>query len=231
MGLFKRKEEPTKKPPIDETTDGVQRFFDGYFSELRDRGRAQFEKTLEENSIGFKKDLDGVIAKAQVELKEHIAQQLEEQFMENNRTLKAAQDTALQTLNHSTETLQQQHQELSVALQKNVANHQAVLNSAFEENRAEIAALKQAHDAAIASLMESVQALEQQHQQLGAQLQKNVVEQETMLVDAFEQNMAQIIEHYLLGALGDQYDLKAQLPSIIKQMEVNKQAIVDDMKL
>lgn len=52
-----------------------------------------------------------------------------------------------------------------------------------------------------------------------------------MLVDAFEQNMAQIIEHYLLGALGDQYDLKAQLPSIIKQMQDNKQAIVDDMKL
>lgn len=231
MGLFTRKPEPQKQPPIDETTDGVQRFFDGYFSELRERGRAQFDKTLQENSTSFKKDLDGVIAKANVELKEHIAQQLEAQFMENNRTLKEAQDVALQTLNHSTQTLQQQHEQLSVALQKNVANHQVVLNDAFEQNKAEIATLKQAHDAAIASLMGSVQALEQQHQQLGAQLQKNVVEQETMLVDAFEENMAQIIEHYLLGALGDQYDLKAQLPSIIKQMEANKQAIVDDMKL
>jgi hypothetical protein len=52
-----------------------------------------------------------------------------------------------------------------------------------------------------------------------------------MLVTAFESNMAQIVEHYLLGALGDQYDLKAQLPSIIKQMEANKDVIVEDMKL
>ena len=43
--------------------------------------------------------------------------------------------------------------------------------------------------------------------------------------------MAAIVERYLLGALGDQYDLKAQLPAIIKQMEENKQAIADDMKL
>ena len=43
--------------------------------------------------------------------------------------------------------------------------------------------------------------------------------------------MARIIEHYLLEALGDQYDLKAQLPAIIQQLETNKQAIVDDMKL
>jgi hypothetical protein len=43
--------------------------------------------------------------------------------------------------------------------------------------------------------------------------------------------MAQIVEHYLLGALGDQFDMKAQLPSILQQLEENKQAIVDDMKL
>jgi hypothetical protein len=57
------------------------------------------------------------------------------------------------------------------------------------------------------------------------------VKQEEALINGFESNMARIIEQYLLGALGDQYDLKAQLPSIIGQMEANKQAIVDDMKL
>lgn len=231
MGFFTHKPEPPKQPPVDEMSDGVQRFFDGYFSELRQRGREQFDKAIEAHSEQFKKDLDGVIAKANTELKEHIVQQLEAQFAENNRTLKAAQDAALETLNHSTQTLQQQHQQLSAALQQNVANHHAVLSSAFEENKAQIAELKQAHDTALQSLMASVQALEQQHQQLGAQLQKNVADQEAMLVTGFEENMAQIIEHYLLGALGDQYDLKAQLPSIIQQMEANKQIIANDMKL
>jgi len=58
-----------------------------------------------------------------------------------------------------------------------------------------------------------------------------VASQEEMLVGAFQSNMAAIVEHYLLGALGDQYDLKAQLPAIIKQMDENKKAIVDDMQL
>ena len=62
-------------------------------------------------------------------------------------------------------------------------------------------------------------------------LEANAAKQQEILAKAFEENMAQVIEHYLLGALGDQYDLKAQLPAIIKQMEENKQAIVDDMKL
>ena len=231
MGLFKRSQEQPKKPPIDETTDGVQRFFDGYFSDLRARGRATFDEALQENATQFKQDLDGAIAKANVELKQYITRQLEEEFREHNQTLQDAQSAALQTLTQSTKNLQEQHQQLSLALQKNVASHQAILTSTFEENKAEIAALQQAHTTALQSLMGSVQALEQQHRQLGVQLQKNVIQQEAMLVSTFEDNMARVIEHYLLGALGDQYDLKAQLPSIIKQMEANKQAIVDDIKL
>ncbi len=62
-------------------------------------------------------------------------------------------------------------------------------------------------------------------------LEMSINKQQTILVDAFQQNMARIIEHYLLTAVGEKYDLKAQLPSIIQQMEANKQAIVDDMKL
>lgn len=231
MGLFKRNQQPAKRPPIDETTDGVQRFFDGYFSELRARGQQQFEAAAEQHAKAFKKDLDATLAKASSSLKEHLAKQLEQQFIENNKDMKEAQATALETLNQSTKTLQQQHQQLSEALQKNVAEHQTILTDAFEENRAQVASLKQTHQAALTTLIASVQELEQQHRELAGALQKNIAEQETMLVNAFEQNMAQIIEHYLLGALGDQYDLKAQLPSIIKQMEANKQAIVDDMKL
>ena len=231
MGLFKRNQQAPKRPPIDETADGVQRFFDGYFSELRSRGQQQFEKTAEQHGEVFKKDLDATLASAGNALKEHLARQLEQQFIENNKDMKEAQDIALQTLNQSTKTLQQQHQQLSEELQKNVSEHQTILANAFEENRAQVASLKQTHEAALNSLISSVQELQQQHQQLAQKLQQNVADQETMLVTAFEQNMAQIIEHYLLGALGDQYDLKAQLPSIIKQMEASKQAIVDDMKL
>ena len=73
--------------------------------------------------------------------------------------------------------------------------------------------------------------MQEQQQQLSAMLQQGIAKQQEMMITTFEDNMAQIVEHYLLGALGDQYDMKAQLPSIIKQMEENKQAIADDMKL
>jgi hypothetical protein len=66
---------------------------------------------------------------------------------------------------------------------------------------------------------------------MAERLEANVREQESALVTAFQENMAQTIEHYLPESLGDQYDVKAQLPAIIQQMENNKQAIVDDMKL
>lgn len=231
MGLFQSKKQPKKRPPIDETSDGVQHFFDGYFAELRTRGRQQFEHSVEENEALFKKDLDATVAKANTEIKAHITKRLDEQIAENNDILQDAQEQALKSLTQSSKDLQDQHSQLNDMLQKNIADQQDALKAAFEENKAQIAAMRESQASALQWLNESAKALQEQHQQLSQTLQKNVLDQETMLVTAFEENMAQIIEHYLLGALGDQYDLKAQLPAIIHQMETNKQAIVDDMKL
>jgi len=231
MGIFQRKQQPQGKAPIDETSDGVQRFFDGYFAELKSRGRVHFEKSIEDNQVEFKKDLDATIAKANTELKAHVAQHLDNQIDENSKVLKEAQDAAFASLTQSAKALQEQHQQLSQVLQKNVTDQQAMLSGAFEENKAQIVAMKETQAQAVQWLQQSAQAMQEQHQQLTQAMQKNVASQEAMLVDAFQENMARIIEQYLLGALGDQYDLKAQLPSIIKQMETNKQDIVDDMKL
>lgn len=231
MGIFQRKQQPQAKAPIDETSDGVQRFFDGYFAELKSRGRAHFETSIQENEAAFKQDLDATIAKAESEIKEHITRHLDEQIDENGKALKEAQDAAFQSLTQSAKTLQEQHQQLSQVLQKNITDQQEMLTASFEENKTQIAAMKESQAQAVQWLQQSAQAMQEQHQQLVQTMQKNVAEQESVLIDAFEQNMAQIVEHYLLGALGDQYDLKAQLPSIIKQMEASKQDMMDDMKL
>lgn len=231
MGLFQRKQQAASKSPIDETADGVQRFFDGYFAELKSRGRIQFEKSVEENSARFKKDLNAVIAKADAELKEHIATELDEQITANNEVMKHAQEEALKSLKQSAEQFRKQHEELSEVLQKSVADHQATLATMFEESKTQIQAMQESQAAALQWLTQSAQAMQAQQEQLAQTMQQNVAKQQEVLVQAFEENMAQIVEHYLLGALGDQYDLKAQLPSIIHEMEANKQAIVDDMKL
>lgn len=251
MGLFQHKQDDSKKSPSDRLLPEEQHFFDDYFrEELRNHGRWYFEKVINENGELFKRDLQETIAKVNVELKEHITQQLdgaisqvnqelkehttkqlEDQFNEYSKSLKEAQEQALRSMTESAETLKRQHDELRTALEKNVHDQQDLLHTAFEDNKAQITSMKEAQDAALKWLNQSAQALNDQYQNIATTLQKNVVAQEDMMIESFQSNMAVIVEHYLLGALGDQYDLKAQLPAIIQQMEDNKQAIVDDMKL
>lgn len=231
MGLFQGKQKPHAKPPINETSDGVQQFFGKYFHELRVRGRVYFEDAIDEQVTQFKQDLDATITQANDELKKHIVKRLDEQFAENNRVIHDIQNTTLQSVIKSTKVLEGQHRQLLVSLQKSVANQEAAFSTMFDDSKARMAAIQQAQDTAIKTLETGVKALETQQSQLSALLQKNITVQETALVTAFEENMAQIVEHYLIEAVEEQYDLKAQLPAIIKYMEANKQAIVDDVKL
>ncbi len=258
MGLFQHKQKPQNKLSDIDAAVLEQHFLDENFrEELRNHGRWYFEKVINENGVLFKQDLDATITHISRELKEHVTQQLDAsiqqfntdlteyaktqldaQFAEYSKTAKEAQDAALQSLGHSVQALQEQHKELGNALQddvaklqKNITDQETMMSSVIQGNMARIIATKDAQDVALQTLNNSVKALEEQQQQLSTTLQKNIETQETLMINVFEENMAQIIEHYLLGALGDQYDMKAQLPSIIQQLEANKQAIVDDMKL
>lgn len=250
MGLFQNKND-SKKSSREDVIAAEEHFFDEYFrEELRNHGRWYFEKVINENGELFKRDLEETIKQVNIDLKEHVTKQLDEaiaeidkdlkehttrqlehQFEEYSKSLKQAQDDALSTVVESSKKLQEQHDELRRRLEKNVEDQQLLLHDAFEENKAQIVAMKDAQASALNWLNQSAQALHDQYQHISSTLQKNVADQQNMLVSAFEDNMTTIIEHYLLGALGDQYDLKQQLPSIIKQMEENKQAIADDMKL
>ena len=92
-------------------------------------------------------------------------------------------------------------------------------------------AMKEAQELALATLQKTAQDVEAQRLALAEALKKDVAEREAALLKVYEENMAKIVEHYVLLALGDQFDLKAQLPYIIAQMEANKQDIIEDMRL
>lgn len=251
MGLFQNKKQQT---PQQQANDEVAHLFDDAFrEELKERGRLYFERVINENAALFKQDLDATVAhintelrqhaarqlddqftqinKVNAELREHVRQQFDDQFAEFSKTTKDAQTMALDALAKSAKVIEEQHMQLSASLEKSVANQDAVIASAVEENRSHIASMNAVQQGAIESLQRSAQALEEQRQQLGALLESGIATQQAMFIDTFQKNMAKIVEHYLLEALSDQYDMKAQLPAIIKQMEENKQAIADDMKL
>jgi predicted phage tail protein len=251
VGIFQHKQHSDKKSPIVEVFENEKNFFDeGFRDEIRAHAREYFDKVIKENVILFKQDLneavaaisadlkthtieelDDTLAKVNAELKEHTLKQLDEKFATYGKEMKDAQDATLANLNKSAETLEGQYQELTTTIQKSIANQGVMINGVFEENMNRMTAMKDEQAVAIQTIKDSAKALEEQASSLGETLRKNIEEQENVVVTAFQDNMAQIVEHYLLGALGDQYDLKAQLPSIIKQMEANKDAIIGDMKL
>ena len=251
MGLFQHKQQSDQKSPIVEVFENEKNFFDESFrEEIRAHAREYFDSVIKENVVLFKKDLDeavvaisdelkthtlealdGSIAKVNTELKEHTIKQLDEKFAAYGKEMKDAQDATLNNLNKSAETLENQYQDLTTMIQKSIANQGVMINGVFEENMSRMTAMKDEQASAIQTIKDSAVSLQTQAAQLGETLKKNIEDQENVVLTAFQDNMAQIVEHYLLGALGDQFDLKAQLPLIIKQMEANKDAIIGDMKL
>lgn len=251
MGLFQHKQRSGQKSPIVEVYEDEKNFFDDSFREdIRNHARDYFEGIIKENVVIFKQDLDTVAAEISAELKshtiaqldesllkitgelrEHTMRQLDERFAVYGKEMKDAQDATVTSLAASAKVLEDQYQNLNLIIQKSIANQAIMINGVFEENMKRMNEMKNEQASALQTIKDSASSLQTQSQQIGETLQKNIATQENAILESFQGNMAQIVEHYLLGALGDQYDLKAQLPSIIKQMEANKDAIMDDMKL
>jgi hypothetical protein len=82
---------------------------------------------------------------------------------------------------------------------------------------------------AIESIQKTNVAIDEQRQQLGQQLQKEMMEEKQRVIQRFEINMADIVNHYVLAAIGNQIDLSDQLEYILGELEANKQAILEDI--
>lgn len=82
---------------------------------------------------------------------------------------------------------------------------------------------------AIESIQKTNAAIDEQRQILGQQVQTEMTNEKQELIKHFEDNMANIINHYVLDAIGNQIDLNDQLEYILTQLEANKQAIIEDI--
>jgi hypothetical protein len=82
---------------------------------------------------------------------------------------------------------------------------------------------------AIDSIDKTNNAIEEQRTALGEELKKEVTEEKARQLKHFEQNMAEVVNHYVLAAVGNQIDLSDQLEFILSELESNKQAILEDI--
>jgi hypothetical protein len=83
---------------------------------------------------------------------------------------------------------------------------------------------------AIDSIEKTVATIEQQRQFLEQQMQAQSEAQKNRIIGRFETEMAAIVNHYVLQAIGNQIDLTDQMDFILGEMQANKQAIIEDIK-
>lgn len=82
---------------------------------------------------------------------------------------------------------------------------------------------------AVDSITKTQDAIEQQRSMMSQQIQQEIATERKRILKHFEENMADIVNHYVLEAIGDQIDLNDQLEFILSDLEENKEAIIQDI--
>lgn len=155
----------------------VERIFsDTFREELRNRGRAHFDKIISENAMFLQQDLRLTTSQLNDFMKQEITRTLQEEFKKYEQSITDAKQIAIDSIDKTR------------------------------------------------------QAIEQQREVLSQQLQKELEEEKTRYLARFEKNMAEIINHYVLAAIGNQISLDDQLEYILGDLEANKDEILADIK-
>jgi hypothetical protein len=83
---------------------------------------------------------------------------------------------------------------------------------------------------AIDSIQKTNQAIDEERGALLQQIGQQLAQEKSRQMKAFEENMTDVVNHYLMAAIGNQIDLSDQLEYILTNLETNKRAIVEDIK-
>jgi hypothetical protein len=91
-------------------------------------------------------------------------------------------------------------------------------------------AITDAKQLAVESIQKTKTAVDEERQSLVAQLATEVGEEKERRIKQFDERMAQIVNHYVLAAIGNQIDLNDQLEYILAELETRKAAILEDIR-
>lgn len=108
-------------------------------------------------------------------------------------------------------------QEITKTLQEAFSKYQESINDAEQ--------------LALESIQKTQATVEKQREIMGQQLEKELESERARLTERFSSHMADIVNHYVLAAIGNQISLEDQLEFILAELERNKQAILEDINL
>lgn len=157
--------------------EDVEHLFNEEFrEELRNRGRLNFEKIINENAMFLQQDLRLTTSQINEHLKGEMTAKLKEEFGKYEQSIMDAKQLAIE------------------------------------------------------SIQKTNAAIDQQRQLLSQQVQQEIMSEKEETLKRFESNMGDIVNHYVLAAIGSQIDLNDQLEYILGEMEANKKAIIEDVR-
>lgn len=298
MGLFSKKS--AQQTPDDESAAADVLLDEQYREELRQLGRQQLKDMIESQAPNLEQTISAMTRQISDDLQaqltrqvdsmmsrlnDEITTQLNDRLREHDNAVAESRDLVTQSLSRNAQMIHEKYQQLSINLQRVVAdqevmmatvfqdsrtlvsssqaelsklldqlrtneqtaNQQAAqlteslrqtvgsqstrLNTVYQENLNRVAATHEAQAEMLEKLRQTTRALDGQYQQLNELLDSSIADQKAMVAKVIDENMARIVEHYLIGALGEQSNLRTELPSILKKMEDRKQAMMDDMQL
>jgi hypothetical protein len=145
--------------------------------------------------------------------------------------IQSEQSKILDQLRASEEATRRETEELTRALRQTIDDQSVRLGEVYKENIEGVETTRDKQAAMLETLARTTGALEEQYKQLQELLDKSIADQKAMVVETINDNMARIVEHYLIGALGEQSNIREQMPAILQRMEESKQAMADDMRL
>jgi vacuolar-type H+-ATPase subunit H len=87
-----------------------------------------------------------------------------------------------------------------------------------------------ARQLAIDALQKTNEVIDEQRAHISDQLNAEIAREKERIIKQFQQNMGDIVNHYVVAAIGNQIDLSDQLEYILGDLEANKQAILDDIR-
>lgn len=116
------------------------------------------------------------------------------------------------------------------ASQLNEYMKQEISKTLQEEFKKYEQSITDAQQVAIHSIDKTREMIEQQREVLSKQLEDELAQEKDRYMSRFEKNMAEIINHYILAAVGDQISLDDQLEYILSDLEASKKEIIDDIK-
>lgn len=89
--------------------------------------------------------------------------------------------------------------------------------------------IQDAKNIALDSINKTQQAVEEQREMMRQQLNEAFAAERQAMIKRFEDNMAEIVNHYVVNAIGDQIDLEDQLEYILSELEHNRTAMIEDI--